>query len=80
LFVSQANPANKAKYGIKNPLELFKFNSVHGGAWRCAYKVDSIGEISALIYFLGGPKAFLPVVYTILAVIGFVIFKFVLKR
>jgi hypothetical protein len=49
----KANPANKAKYNVKNPLELFKFNSVHGGAWRCAYKVDSIGEISALIHFLG---------------------------
>lgn len=75
MFVQQANPANKAKYGIKNPMELFKFGSVHGGAWRCAYKVDSIGEVSALIYFMGGPKAFLPIMYALFAVIGFILFK-----
>mmetsp|Transcript_85990 Transcript_85990/g.168199 ORF Transcript_85990/g.168199 Transcript_85990/m.168199 type:complete len:552 (+) Transcript_85990:84-1739(+) len=74
-----ANPANRKASGIKNPLELFKFNSVHGGLWRAAYKVDSIGEVSAIIYFMGGPKKFLPVVYTILAVIAFLIAKFVLK-
>lgn len=75
----QANPANRAAKGIKNALELFKFNSVHGGLWRAAYKVDSIGEVSAMIYFIGGPKAFLPVVYFVLALIAFVLAKFVLK-
>lgn len=29
------------------------------GVWRAAYKVDSIGETSVLIHFLGGPKYFL---------------------
>lgn len=72
---NSSNPANRAKYNIKNSLELFKFNSVHGGAWRCAFKVDSIGEVSALIYFLGGPKVFLPVVYAILLAIAFIAFK-----
>ena len=75
----QANPANRAAKGIKNALELFKFNSVHGGLWRAAYKVDSIGEVSAMIYFMGGPKAFLPIVYTVLALIALLVAKFVLK-
>lgn len=52
---------------------------MHGGLWRAAYKVDSIGEVSAMIYFIGGPKAFLPVVYFVLALIAFVVAKFVLK-
>lgn len=76
---AQANPANRAAKGIKNALELFKFNSVHGGLWRAAYKVDSIGEVSALIYFIGGPKAFLPVAYAILGLIAFLVAKFILK-
>jgi hypothetical protein len=52
---------------------------VHGGLWRAAYKVDSIGEVSAIIYFLGGPKMFLPVVYSLLLAIALVVYKFVLK-
>jgi hypothetical protein len=63
-----ANPANRDKFGIKNTLEIFKFNSVHGGVWRAAYKVDSIGETSVLIHFLGGPKYFLFVVAMLFAI------------
>ncbi|KAJ1625725.1 hypothetical protein T492DRAFT_1037688 [Pavlovales sp. CCMP2436] len=41
----------------RNPTLFFLFflceKAVHGGLWRCAYKVDSIGEVSALIYFAG---------------------------
>jgi len=76
---SVANPANRDKKSIRNPLELFKWNSIHGGLWRAAYKVDSIGEVSAIIYFLGGPKAFLPIVYTIIALITFAIVFFLKK-
>ena len=47
------NPANKAKFGIDNSLELFRTQAVHGGLWRSPYKVDSLGEVSALIYFGG---------------------------
>jgi hypothetical protein len=61
-----ANPANRQKFHIKNTLEIFKFNSVHGGVWRAAYKVDSIGETSVFIHFLGGPKYFLFVVCLLL--------------
>lgn len=44
---SIANPENK----ISNPNQLFSHNGFHGGLWRCAYEVDSIGETSVLIYF-----------------------------
>lgn len=59
-------------YEIKNTMELFKHNSVHGGVWRCAYKVDSIGETSVLIHFLGGPSTFL---YVIACIVAFCIFS-----
>jgi hypothetical protein len=59
---SAANPKKRKTYGIDNTMELFKWNSVHGGVWRAAYTVDSIGEVSVLIHFLGGPKLFLPMI------------------
>jgi hypothetical protein len=62
-----ANPSNRQKFSIKNTLEIFKYNSVHGGVWRAAYKVDSIGETSVLIHFLGGPKYFLLVLFLLFA-------------
>jgi hypothetical protein len=65
------NPKNKAKYGIPNSIMLFRTQSVHGGLWRCAYKVDSLGECSALIHFLGGPKFFIYVFYLIIFALVF---------
>jgi hypothetical protein len=62
------NPANRAAHGIDNSIELFRTQSVHGGLWRCGYTVDSIGEVSALIHWLGGPALFLPVVALLLLV------------
>jgi hypothetical protein len=44
---SAANP----KTPLSNPNQLFSFGSFHGGLWRCAYEVDSIGEASVLLYF-----------------------------
>lgn len=44
---SVANPKTK----VNNPNQLFEYESFNGGAWRCAYEVDSIGEASVLIYF-----------------------------
>jgi len=44
---SKGNPKNE----LNNPNELFKYGGFHGGLWRCAYTVDSIGEASVLIYF-----------------------------
>ena len=73
---SAANPANRTKYGIDNTMELFKFNSVHGGVWRAAYTVNSIGEVSVLIHFLGGPSTFLPVFFFLLAAIAYLTARF----
>lgn len=44
---SVANP----KTSIANPNQLFSYGSFHGGVWRCAYEVDSIGEASVFRYF-----------------------------
>jgi hypothetical protein len=43
-----ANPS----VALRNPLELFRENSFHGGVWRSAYKVGSIGEVSVIIHFV----------------------------
>ena len=45
------------KTTLANPNQLFSQGSFHGGNWRCAYEVDSIGETSVLIYFsrVAGP-------------------------
>uniref|UniRef100_A0A7S1YXL8 very-long-chain (3R)-3-hydroxyacyl-CoA dehydratase n=1 Tax=Trieres chinensis TaxID=1514140 RepID=A0A7S1YXL8_TRICV len=50
---SAANPSTK----LGNPNQLFSYGSFHGGTWRCAYEVDSIGEASVLLYFarVGAP-------------------------
>lgn len=37
---------------LKNPLQLFSYGSFHGGVWRMAYTVDSIGTASVLAYLL----------------------------
>jgi Protein tyrosine phosphatase-like protein, PTPLA len=44
---SAGNPKTK----LSNPNQLFQSGSFHGGNWRCAYEVDSIGEASVFIYF-----------------------------
>lgn len=44
---SVANP----KTALANPNQLFSSGSFHGGVWRCAYTIDSIGESSVLLYF-----------------------------
>ena len=58
-----AFPANKDKYGIDNPIKLFSHGGFHGGVWRSAYTVDSIGAPSVIIWALGGPTLFLPIFY-----------------
>jgi len=55
---SVANPSTK----LSNPNELFSSGSFNGGAWRCAYAVDSIGEASVFIYFGRVAKPYLAVV------------------
>jgi hypothetical protein len=62
---SAGNPLTK----LNNPNELFKFGSFHGGTWRCAYEVDSIGEASVFIYFGRFAKPYIGIV----AIAGFAI-------
>ena len=45
---SWASPRNQK---LGNPNQLFSHGSFHGGVWRCAYEVDSIGEASVFLYF-----------------------------
>ena len=55
------NPSSPAhpSFPLRNPLELFKYNSFHGGLWRCAYTINSIGEVSALIHFIKVGKLYI---------------------
>lgn len=46
-----ATPSNPT-LPLKNPLQLFSFGSFHGGVWRMAYTIDSIGTPSVLAYLL----------------------------
>ena len=46
---SAANP----KVQLSNPYQLFEHNSFHGGVWRCAYKLDTVGTVSVLYYAAG---------------------------
>ncbi len=45
---SAANPAVQ----LRNPLEVFSRNAVHGGAWRMPYRFNSVGEVAVLIHFV----------------------------
>lgn len=62
---SSSNP----KTGIKlsNPNQLFTYGSFHGGVWRCAYEINSIGEASVLLYF---SRLATPYVYTVGAAVA----------
>mmetsp|Transcript_1398 Transcript_1398/g.1898 ORF Transcript_1398/g.1898 Transcript_1398/m.1898 type:complete len:754 (-) Transcript_1398:1762-4023(-) len=44
---SSGNP----KTQHSNPNQLFSYGAFHGGVWRCAYEIDSIGEASVFLYF-----------------------------
>lgn len=54
---SVGNPNTK----LNNPNQLFSYGSFNGGAWRCAYEVDSIGEASVFVYFGRVAKPYLAV-------------------
>ena len=66
---SVANP----KVNIDNPNSLFSYGSFNGGCWRCAYKMNSIGEASVMIYF---GKLALPYVVVGLAIGSAALSKF----
>lgn len=48
-----ATPSNPT-LPLKNPLQLFSYGSFHGGVWRMAYTIDSIGTASVMAYLLVG--------------------------
>merc|ERR1719330_1411738 len=45
-------PARGGSKVITNPIQIFQHGGFHGGTWRCAYKMGSIGELSALAFYL----------------------------
>lgn len=49
--LNNAESSGNPKTQLSNPNQLFSFGSFHGGVWRCAYEVDSIGEASVFLYF-----------------------------
>jgi hypothetical protein len=65
-----ARPVNRSQAGIRNGLELFRHGQVHGGMFRAPYTADSIGEVSVLVHFLGGPAGFLAVSHALLAALA----------
>jgi len=67
---SVANPQVK----LDNPYELFKHCGFHGGMWRVAYKVQTIGEVSALIHFIKILRPFL--LLSLLVLIVAVVMKY----
>jgi len=74
LFYSNSVSNNSNK--LQNPNQLFQFGSFHGGAWRCAYQVGSIGEASVAVFFISILK---PYLFIILAVAGAVLAKLYLS-
>ena len=65
---SAGHPKNNAL--VKNPNQLFSYGSFHGGVWRCAYEIDSIGEASVLLYFARCAKPYLLAVGAVAAAGG----------
>merc|ERR1712188_42650 len=64
---SAAHPS----FQLANPLQLFSYGSFHGGVWRCAYTVGSIGEVSVLIHFV---KVLRPLLLVLALVVLFAVF------
>jgi len=63
------NPLSKANptVGLAHPLNLFTEQSFHGGIWRCAFTVDSVGVPAALTYYL---QTYAGVIVGAIAVLG----------
>lgn len=50
--VSDSSTPSNPSLPLKHPLQLFSFGSFHGGVWRMAYTMDSIGTPAVLAYLL----------------------------
>jgi len=44
---------------LASPLQLFAGGAFHGGVWRMGYKMNSIGEMAAVAYYLKSYRAYL---------------------
>jgi hypothetical protein len=51
-----ANPRSSLYKNFSSPFELFMHGSFHGGVWRCAFTIDSIGVGSVVAYYLSKYK------------------------
>lgn len=53
------NPASKAQPStpLSNPTLQFSVGAFHGGIWRCAFTIDSIGALAATAFYLDRYKA-----------------------
>lgn len=49
---STARPSDPNSDMLKNPIELFKHGSFHGGVWRAACTIGSMGEVCFVMYYL----------------------------
>merc|ERR1719336_68554 len=45
-------PTRGGSESVVNPIQIFQHGGCHGGIWRCAYKMGSIGELSAVSFYL----------------------------
>jgi len=61
---------------LKNPLEMFRETSFHGGVWRAGYKVGTIGEVSVIVHFI---KVLRPVLLILLVALIAIAFRFFQK-
>jgi hypothetical protein len=44
-----AGGGGRGSEGAAHPMDVFGATAVHGGTWRCAYTVDSIGKASYIM-------------------------------
>jgi len=49
--MSPESVARPSARKLSNPLELFQLNAFHGGVWRMAFSMESIGEPAALVHW-----------------------------
>jgi len=56
---------------LSNPWLLFARSPFHGGVWRTAYKISSIGEVSAGLYFLNKFKIVLFILLVLIVALLF---------
>lgn len=57
--LNDAQSAGNPRSILSNPNQLFSYGSFHGGVWRCAYEIDSIGEASVFLYFFRVARPYL---------------------